>query len=127
MNQNTFICCSCLFETGLNGNGASSERAHAGRAPLAARIPPAREPEMQAQKRKGKTAARRGLVPTAHPQTHVRHGAAEDRHQAGHRDGFPRPDVRVMRSIKWATAANTVCMEKQSMDRGPAFERFFLA
>jgi hypothetical protein len=57
----------------------------------------------------------------------ARHAAVEDRHQAGHRDSFPRPDVRVMRSIKWATAANAVCMEKQSMDRGPAFERFFLA
>jgi hypothetical protein len=55
----------------------------------------------------------------------VRHGAIEDRHQAGHRDGFPRPNVRVMRSIKQATAANAVCMEKQSMDRNPAFERFF--
>ncbi|HEX7909793.1 MAG TPA: hypothetical protein VF534_17130 [Paraburkholderia sp.] len=97
----------------------------------AAHIHPAAEPEMQAQKRNGKTAAKSGLVarlvPTAHPQARVCHGAAEDRHQAGHRDGFPRPDVRVMRSIKWATAANTVCMEKQSMDRGAAFERFFLA
>jgi hypothetical protein len=26
--------------------------------------------------------------------------AGEDRHQAEHRDGFPRPNVRVMRSIK---------------------------
>jgi hypothetical protein len=57
----------------------------------------------------------------------VGHGTVEDRHQAGHRDGFPRPNVRVMRSIKQATAANAVCMEKQSMDRGAAFERFFLA
>jgi hypothetical protein len=68
---------------------------------------------------------RRGLVPIARQRTRVRHGAAEDRHQAEHRDGFPRPNVRVMRSIKWATAANAVCMEKQSMDRGAAFERFF--
>ncbi|VVD28299.1 protein of unknown function [Paraburkholderia dioscoreae] len=30
----------------------------------------------------------------------MRHVAGEDRHQAGHRDGFPRPNVRVMRSIK---------------------------
>jgi hypothetical protein len=36
-------------------------------------------------------------------------------------------NVRVMRSIKRATATNTVCMEKQSMDRAAAFERFFLA
>jgi hypothetical protein len=36
-------------------------------------------------------------------------------------------DVRVMRAIKRATAANAVCMEKQSMDRAAAFERFFLA
>jgi hypothetical protein len=57
----------------------------------------------------------------------VGHGTVEDRHQAGHRDGFPRPNVRMMRSIKQATAANAVCMEKQSMDRGAAFERFFLA
>jgi hypothetical protein len=36
-------------------------------------------------------------------------------------------NVRVTRSIKWATATNAVCMEKQSMDRAAAFERFFLA
>jgi hypothetical protein len=34
---------------------------------------------------------------------------------------------RVTRPIKWATATNAVCMEKQSMDRAAAFERFFLA
>jgi hypothetical protein len=34
---------------------------------------------------------------------------------------------RLPRPIKWATATNAVCMEKQSMDRAAAFERFFLA
>jgi hypothetical protein len=33
----------------------------------------------------------------------------------------------MLRAIKWAAAINTVCMEKQSMDRATAFERFFLA
>jgi hypothetical protein len=57
----------------------------------------------------------------------LRHAVGKDRHQAEHRDGFPRPDVRTTRSIKWATAPNAVCMKKQSMDRGTPFERFFLA
>ena len=36
-------------------------------------------------------------------------------------------NVRMTRSIKWATATIAVCMEKQSMDRAAPFERFFLA
>jgi hypothetical protein len=67
----------------------------------------------------------RGLRATV--PARLRHGVGDDRHQAGHRDGFPRPNVRVTRSIKWTTAPNAVCMKKQSMDRGAAFERFFLA
>ena len=78
---------------------ASSKCAHAGRA-----LPSGTRAGNAGVKKDGNTAANRGLVaglvPTAHPQTRVRHGAIEDRHQAGHRDGFPRPNVRVMRSIK---------------------------
>jgi hypothetical protein len=69
----------------------------------------------------------RGLRIIARTPPRVRHAAGEDRHQTGHREGFPRRDSRIMRSIKQATAASTVCMEKQSMDRAAAFERFFLA
>jgi hypothetical protein len=43
------------------------------------------------------------------------------------RNGFPRPNVRVMRSAQWTTATRAIYMNKESMDQPAAFERFFLA
>jgi hypothetical protein len=93
----------------------------------AARIQPARDRAMQRNRGWKNGRCWRGLRATAQAAAHERHAAGKDRHQAEHHDGFPRPNVRVTRSIKRATATNAVCMKKQSMDRAAAFERFFLA
>jgi hypothetical protein len=93
----------------------------------AARIQPALGRTMQYKGDWENKRCRRGLRSTARTPVRVRHAAGKDRHQAGHRDGFPRPNVRMTRSIKRATAIHAVCMKKESMDRAAAFERFFLA
>jgi hypothetical protein len=108
---------------------------------LAARILPAMvDPQQEGNAaKKGFKRSRRGLLAGARTTAcavHLRHTAStadtadtagEDRHQAGHHNGFPRPDVRTMRPAQRMTATIAVCMNTQSRDRAPAFERFFLA
>jgi hypothetical protein len=126
MNQNTFILLLLPVRNGVNGDGAGSARAHAGRAHSAGtRTGDATQKELG--ETLGEVSGTGALRATTRAVARVRHAAGKDRHQTGHRDGFPRPDVRVTRSIKRTTATNAVCMKKQSMDRAAAFERFFLA
>jgi hypothetical protein len=105
---------------------------------LAARIQPAMVDPQQGgdAAKKGFKRCRCGLLAGARTTVcavHLRHTAStadtagEDRHQAGHHNGFPRPDVRTMRPAQRMTTTIAVCMNTQSRDRAPAFERFFLA
>jgi hypothetical protein len=97
-----------LIDTGLNGDGAQSACAHAGRAQPAGRLLTPRRAMLRKKGQKSER-SRRGLPATVRtaarafrPRDTARVAgmADQDRHQAGHHNGFPRSNVRITHSTQ---------------------------